>query len=193
MSSTRAALQFEYPGAILIGCALFLGAAESALGDGTAFFSSEQVSQGRWEYSQKCSVCHGAQLQGGGAPALKGRAFNAQWNGHSLRDFYNYIHQNMPLGQGGALNTQEYADIVAYILAQNGLPAGSEKLTPRSPMDRALDLVAATAAPATAATAAAGQVKIGELYGPLQQPSTQKPTQGELDRADTDTSSWLMY
>jgi PQQ-dependent dehydrogenase (methanol/ethanol family) len=178
---------------VLAAGALLFSVAEIALADGTAFFSSEQVSQGRWEYSQKCAVCHGAQLQGGGAPALKGRVFNTQWNGHSLRDFYNYVHQNMPLGQGGALNSQEYADIVAYILAQNGLPAGNERLTPTSPMDRALDLVAATAAPSAAATAASGQVKIGELYGPLQQPSTHKPTQAELDAADADTSSWLMY
>ena len=173
--------------------AFLFSIAEMAFADGTAFFSTEQVSQGRWEYSQKCAVCHGAQLEGGGAPALKGRIFNSQWNGHSLQDFYNYIHQNMPLGQGGALNSQEYADIVAYILAQNGLPAGNERLTPTSPMDRALDLVAATAAPSSAATAASGQVKIGELYGPLQQPSTHGPTQAELDAADTDTSSWLMY
>src|SRR5215813_13681373 len=193
MSSTRTALRSEYPRKLLVACALLLGAADSAFGDGTAFFSSEQVSQGRWEYSQKCAVCHGAQLEGGGAPALKGRIFNSQWNGHSLQDFYNYIHQNMPLGQGGALNSQEYADIVAYILAQNGLPAGNERLTPKSPMDRALDLVAATAAPAAAATAASGQIKIGELYGPLLQPSTRRPTQAELDAADTDTSSWLMY
>jgi len=171
----------------------FFVAAPNALADGTAFFSAEQVSQGRWEYSQKCAVCHGAQLQGGGAPALKGRVFNTQWNGHSLQDFYNYVHQNMPLGQGGALNSQEYADIVAYVLAQNGLPAGNERLTPKSPMDRALDLVAATAAPNAPATAAAGQVKIGELYGTLQQPTTHRPTQAELDAADTDTSSWLMY
>ena len=61
------------------------------------------MSQGRWEYSQKCAVCHGAQLQGGGAPALKGREFVALWNGKLLKNFYNYIHTNMPLGQVGEL------------------------------------------------------------------------------------------
>lgn len=49
---------------------LLLIAAQCAFADGTAFFSSAQVSQGRWEFSQKCAVCHCAQLQGGGAPAL---------------------------------------------------------------------------------------------------------------------------
>ncbi len=28
---------------------------------------------------------------------------------------------------------------------------------------------------------------------PVKQPSTSKPTQEELDRADTDTSNWLLY
>ena len=115
----------------------------SAFADGTPFFNSTQVSQGRWEYSQKCAVCHGAQLQGGGAPALKGRQFNDQWNGKTLKALYSYVHSNMPLGQGGDLNSQEYADIVSYVLAQSGLPAGNEKLTPKAPMDRALDLSAA--------------------------------------------------
>ncbi|HEY5307629.1 MAG TPA: PQQ-binding-like beta-propeller repeat protein, partial [Casimicrobiaceae bacterium] len=171
---------------------LWLIAAPCAVADGSAFFSSSQVSQGRWEFSQKCAVCHGAQLQGGGAPALKGREFVAQWNGKSLKDFYNYVHSNMPLGQGGELNSQEYADIVAYVLAHNGLPAGNEKLTPKSPMDRALDLASVSAGSA-AASVPAGAVKIGELYGKLAQPTTSGPSQAELDAADAATTNWLMY
>ena len=167
--------------------------APSAFADGTPFFSAAQVNQGRWEFSQKCAVCHGAQLQGGGAPALKGRQFSAQWNGKSLKEFYNYIHSNMPLGQGGDLSSQEYADIVSYILAQSGQPAGSEKLTPTSPMDRALDLAAATTTGSAASGPTVGLMKIGELYGKLAQPSSSRPTQAELDRADSSTTDWLMY
>ena len=174
--------------AIVSFCLLALCVDVSA--DGTGWFSSEQVDQGRWEYSQRCSVCHGAQLQGGGAPALTGRIFNAQWNGKTLKAFYSYVHNNMPLGQGGQLDSQEYADIVAYILAQSGVPAGGEKLTPSSPMDRALslsDVAAAASAPAVS------RVELGKLYGTLKQPSTHKPTQTELDRADSSTDNWLMY
>jgi mono/diheme cytochrome c family protein len=97
--------------------------ATQVLADGTGWFSAAQVTQGRFEYSQKCAVCHGAQLQGGGAPALRGTVFQQQWNGKTLEDFYAYVRSNMPLGQGGELDAQEYADIVAYILAQSGLPA----------------------------------------------------------------------
>jgi PQQ-dependent dehydrogenase (methanol/ethanol family) len=171
---------------------LWLIAAPCAVADGSAFFSTSQLSQGRWEFAQKCAVCHGAQLQGGGAPALKGREFVAQWNGKSLKDFYTYVHSNMPLGQGGELNSQEYADIVAYVLAHNGLPAGNEKLTPKSPMDRALDLASVSAGSA-AASVPAGAVTIGELYGKLAQPTTRGPAQAELDAADAATTNWLMY
>ena len=171
---------------------LFLGAARAALADGTAFFSTQQVGDGRWEYSQKCSVCHGSQLQGGGAPELRGRSFIAQWNGKTLQDFYNYVHENMPLGQGGGLSSQEYADIVAFVLAQNGLPAGDEKLTPTLPMGRVLDLAGAATA-AGAVSAAPAEIQVGKLYGSLKQPHTSRPTQTELDAADADTSSWLMY
>jgi len=168
-------------------------AAHDALADGTGFFSAAQMSQGRWEYSQKCSVCHGAQLQGGGAPALKGNEFIALWNGKTLKDFYDYVQSNMPLGQGGALKGQEYADIVSYILAQGGLPAGNERLTPTTPMGRVLELSAAASAGGVIADTGSAEVKIGELYGTLEQPTTNRPTQAELDAADASTTDWLMY
>jgi len=167
-------------------------AAQNALADGTPYFSSTQIGQGRYEFAQKCSVCHGTQLQGGGAPALKGSAFIAQWNGKSLKEFYGYIHDSMPLGQGGALDGQVYADIVAYILAQSGVPAGNEKFTPTSPMERVLELDSSSAG-RVAASAGPSPVKIGALYGKLAQPSTNKPTQAELDAADAATTNWMMY
>ena len=176
--------------AVFIASALALGA-QHALADGTGWYSAEQISQGRWDYSQRCSVCHGAQLQGAGAPSLKGGSFSLQWNGKTLKELHAYIHDQMPLGAGGLLKAQEYADIVAYILAQNGLPAGEEKLTSRSPMDRVLTL---SDAPTAAPQAAAGPpARLGELIGTLGKPKTSRPTQAELDAADSSTTNWLMY
>ena len=173
---------------MLFGLAL----SAAARADGTGWYTSEQVAQGRWEYSQKCGVCHGQQLQGAGAPALKGNVFNDQWDGKKLSDFYGYIHTNMPLGMGASLPSQEYADVMAYVLAQNGLPAGTDKFTPNSPMDRVLEFKAATAAGGTVA-AAPGEIAIGKLYGKLVEPTTTTPTQAELDAADTASDDWLMY
>jgi alcohol dehydrogenase (cytochrome c) len=164
-----------------------------ARADGSGWYTSAQVSQGRWEFSQKCAVCHGVQLEGGGAPALKGTVFAQRWDGKKLSDFYSFIHADMPLGLGASLPSQEYADIVAFLLAQNGLPAGMDKFTPYSPMDRVLQLNEAAAAGGTVAAATPGQIKIGALYGRLAQPSTHAPMQAELDGADSATSNWLMY
>ncbi len=193
MASTTKGMPRLMHGARVGVGAILVTALQVAFADGTGWFNSAQIAQGRWEYSQKCAVCHGAQLQGGGAPALKGRIFDIQWNGKTLGDFYTYVHKNMPLGLADSLQSQEYADIVAYILAQSGLPAGDEKFTPKSPMDRALTLSAEATTGSAAAAAPAGVVRIGELYGKLAQPSTNTPTQAELDGADASTTSWLMY
>jgi len=168
-------------------------ATDTARGDGTGWFAPPQVPQGRWEYSQQCAVCHGAQLQGSGAPALKGREFSAQWNGKKLDELYTYVHKDMPLGRGASLPSQEYADVIAYILAQSGLPAGTERFTPKTPMDRVLTLTAAAETGSPAATGTPGSVTIGALFGELKQPTTTRPTQAELDAADGSTTDWLMY
>ena len=166
-----------------------------AQADGTGWYTQDQVAQGRWEYSQKCAACHGDHLQGTGAPSLEGAVFIDQWNGKKLSDLFGYVHTNMPLGMGASLPTQEYADIVGFLLAQNGLPSGTDKLTPASPMDRVLVLNAVTAAAAAGAATkpAAGEIAIGRLYGKLAQPTTTTPTQAELDAADTESENWLMY
>jgi PQQ-dependent dehydrogenase (methanol/ethanol family) len=176
------------------GLALLIGVAD-ARADGTGWFTQTQVDRGRWEYAAKCSSCHGAQLQGTGAPPLKGPEFRAQWNNKTLKDLYSFVHSQMPLGNPDSLKGQEYADIVAYVLAGNGLPAGLEDLTPQSALDRTLVLGgAAPPAPgASAAAAASTAARMHQLLTPLKQPSTSKPTQEELDRADTDTSNWLLY
>ena len=162
----------------------------SARADGTGWFSPAQAQSGRLEYAAKCQTCHGAQLQGTGAPALKGRPFSLQWNGKKLSELYSYVHKEMPLGNPDSLKRQEYADIVAFILSESGLPAGDEQLTPASPMNRVLTLTDAVIA---SQPAASPPVKLGELTGAVKQPTTAEPTQAQLDGADTDTKSWLMY
>ncbi len=160
--------------------------------EGAGWYTREQALNGHLQYVPKCAVCHGADLTGGGAPELKGPGFAAKWNGKSLTDLYIYTRQQMPKGNGESLSGQEYADIVAFILAQNGIPAGSIKLAADAPMNRVLVLSDAAAVAGTQ-SAPAEQVQLGELTGPVKQPSSLGPTQSELDRADDSTSDWLMY
>ena len=124
--------------AVSIGAAMMLFA-PGAFADGTGWFSSVQVEPGRWEYSQKCSdLPRRATARHRCAGAEGSAASTSNGTERPCKDFYSYVHDQMPLGQGGALDDQEYADIVAYVLAQNGVPAANEKLTPNSPMDRVL-------------------------------------------------------
>jgi cytochrome c553 len=160
--------------------------------EGAGWYTREQAAKGHLQYAAKCGVCHGADLKGGGAPELKGPGFAAKWNGKSLEELYTYSRQQMPKGNGDSLPPQDYADIVAYMLSQNGIPSGSITLAADGPMKRVL--VLSDAASASAAQAAPAEpVKLGELAGPVKQPKTNKPTQSELDAADGSTSDWLMY
>jgi alcohol dehydrogenase (cytochrome c) len=178
----------------LLGCALALGLCVSFAhaDEGAGWYTRDQATRGSLQYVPKCAVCHGADLQGGGAPELKGRGFAAKWNGKTLTELYTYVRQQMPKGNGDSLPGQQYADIVAFMLAQNGWPSGSIALTPDTPMDRVLAF--SDAAPLTSAqSTSAPPVKLGELTGPVKEPSSLGPTQSELDRADDSKSDWLMY
>jgi PQQ-dependent dehydrogenase (methanol/ethanol family) len=161
--------------------------------DGTGWFTADQANAGRWAYEQRCATCHGVNLQGAGAPALVGQAFNAQLNGKTLQDFYGYVHGQMPLGAAGSLKGQDYANVVAYILSRSGLRPGNEKLTMRSPMSRVMELSDAQTAAAPASSAPDATITLNALIGPLAQPTTSRPTQAELDAADAATDGWLMY
>jgi alcohol dehydrogenase (cytochrome c) len=163
----------------------------SALAEPPALFTEDQLAQGRLDYAQECATCHGAQLQNGGAPALVGPSFRDRWNREKLSQFYDYVHQNMPLGEAAALAPAEYADIVAFILSQNGFPTGTKPLT-KAEWDAVLDFPPASGGK-PAGPPPAAKIVIGALDGPVTQPSTQAPSQAELDAADDATDSWLMY
>jgi cytochrome c553 len=105
----------------LCASVLYAGATSIAHADGTGWFTREQVGQGRVAYQANCATCHGDALEGTGAPALAGTSFVAQWNGKMLTDLYAYVYKEMPLGKPDSLVGQQYADIVAFMLAQNGL------------------------------------------------------------------------
>ena len=86
----------------LLMLTLFLVAGH-AFADGSGWFTADQANAGRWAYEQRCATCHGVDLEGAGAPALKGSGFNAQWNGKTLQELYSYVHSEMPLGAAGSL------------------------------------------------------------------------------------------
>jgi alcohol dehydrogenase (cytochrome c) len=82
---------------------------------GSAPYTSAQVTAGQTAYRQQCASCHGVQLQGVSAPALTGESFaNAHLN---LSQERTIVTTQMPLSAPGSLKPQQYAEIMAYLLA----------------------------------------------------------------------------
>ena len=54
----------------------------------------------------------------------------ADWEQQSVNDLMERVHTTMPLDNPGALNAPSATDVVAYLLQQNGMPAGNKPLVP---------------------------------------------------------------
>jgi S-disulfanyl-L-cysteine oxidoreductase SoxD len=102
------------------------------------WFTQAQVDRARPAYARHCARCHGSTMQGiGVAPSLAGENFMARWDGESVADLFWVVDELMPLEDPEAIPPRTAADLVAYILAQNGfeagaieLPADEDRLTP---------------------------------------------------------------
>jgi mono/diheme cytochrome c family protein len=101
-------------------------AAEHAAAANTpALYTKAQAEQGAQIYAGTCSKCHGANLQGTAGPAVAGRVFldTAQHNGWTLAMIRYLVVTNMPLNAPSALSPQQYASVMAFLLASNCYPA----------------------------------------------------------------------
>ncbi len=150
------------------------------------FYTPEQAVRGASIYQQQCSVCHGSGLGGGGGPALIGTSFWKEWGGRDIQKIWYFVHSRMPLTAPGELSAEDSADILAFILERNGVPYGTKPLNDTTDLARALP----TRQPGAVLPLSdlAARVKAN-----VRQPSTSKPTQTELNNADTDPKSWIAY
>ena len=98
-------------------------------------FTAEQALRGRAAYTGPCDRCHGYKLDGASddpdmlpAPPVAGPKFLRKWNGRTLAALVEYLGATMPANNPGYLSADEWADIVAYMLATSGMPAGGAEL-----------------------------------------------------------------
>ncbi len=119
-------------------------AAARSIRDG--LFTEAQAARGRLAYEKGCAECHMADLSGHEyAGSLAGFGFQLKWQDASLGELFGRI-RSMPLGRPGSMSSQEYLDILAYMLAKNTYPAGANELTaavasqrwPRIPIERVI-------------------------------------------------------
>jgi len=94
-----------------------------------ALFTAGQAELGKKTYEEKCAFCHAPDLNGRAGPALRGKFFAAPSHGYKLRDIFKIVAENMPATAPGSLSHEEYVQIMAYILLNNGYPAGEAAMT----------------------------------------------------------------
>lgn len=99
-----------------------------------ALFTADQATAGAAVYQQSCASCHGGGLEGVSAPALKGAAFGdmATAQGLTADSLLEVTAASMPQSDPGSLKPDDYNAVVAYILQQNGYPAGATPLAPHA-------------------------------------------------------------
>lgn len=108
-------------GLAAVVCAVALGFAANAVAQdavGGDWVTPEQVERGQSTYQQRCSTCHGTDI------VSIFKSFP------SAGQFYGFISTTMPGDAPGSLTAQQYADIIAYLATENGMPTGTEELPP---------------------------------------------------------------
>ena len=92
-------------------------------------YTDVQARRGAAAYDGACGRCHRPDLGGGDGPALKDDRFNRTFAGQDLKNLYTRIATTMPRGAPGSMADSVYLDILAYIVRENGFPAGTQELS----------------------------------------------------------------
>lgn len=107
-----------------------------SVGDGV--YTAAQAQRGEVIYTSMCGRCHGYGLNGAPddpdmlpAPPIAGPKFMRRWSGASLASLYEVIRATMPALNPGSLSDSEFADVLSYMLAVGGAPAGTDELGSR--------------------------------------------------------------
>ncbi|MFC5427292.1 c-type cytochrome [Paraburkholderia denitrificans] len=108
----------------------FIKVADSTASAGVPSFDKEQVAHGQALYTSSCAKCHGDKLEGNVGPALSGPAFAPAEHSHiTVSGIFQYMSNNMPADHPGQMKDADYADLMAFLLYQNGYDAGKGHLT----------------------------------------------------------------
>src|SRR5262245_10317432 len=96
-------------------------------------YTEAQAKRGQSLFTENCANCHGMELTGDQfAPPLTGAVFVAKWKDRPVADLFELMRVTMPQTAPGGFNRQQNADMLAFILQKNRLPAGKSDLPPQA-------------------------------------------------------------
>jgi PQQ-dependent dehydrogenase (methanol/ethanol family) len=95
-------------------------------------YTEAQADRGRTAFQTSCASCHGPNLDDGSfGPPLKGIEFRSKWGSgarESLDSLFTATSTRMPPDRPGGLGDATYADLLAFIVQENGTTAGATEL-----------------------------------------------------------------
>jgi mono/diheme cytochrome c family protein len=103
-----------------------VGAAGSQNGDDmrsalTGVYTTAQAARGEQTYFNICVACHPR-------GTYSSDAFKTTWSGRPISDLFEVVKERMPKSDPGSLTPEEAAQVLAYILKINDVPAGEADL-----------------------------------------------------------------
>jgi alcohol dehydrogenase (cytochrome c) len=157
-----------------------------------SFYTLEQAERGGLVYRARCAGCHGTNLMGGGfVSPLAGKGVLAWWGrrGLTVDDLFYVVRARMPPGATRSMTTEQQLDVVAFLLQQNGLRAGTEPLRAEAEYLAGLSL---TPAWPTTAGRHTDPPRYVEGEGGTR-PRRSSPTADELIRRRASRVDWLYH
>ena len=92
-------------------------------------FTVDQARRGGETYANECAACHGMHLDDGQfAVPLSGPAFKAHWGSGGLDGPFTVMTTMMPPSNPGGLGAPTYADLLAFVLSNNGVAPSNNEL-----------------------------------------------------------------
>jgi mono/diheme cytochrome c family protein len=129
---TRGILAVCLPLAILASARPLAQGATKTVWQGV--YTDAQAARGEGLYKTNCGHCHRDNLTGGGseagAPPLVGPMFVSPWKDQPISEVFLKVGLTMPKNRPDSLTPAVVADILAFVLKVNEMPAGREELAP---------------------------------------------------------------
>jgi mono/diheme cytochrome c family protein len=105
-------------------------------------YTTAQAEHGAALFASTCNKCHGPQAAGSADDGgrLIGPDFLKLFDGTTLDQLFTSIYTLMPADNPKSLKAADVADITAYLLSQNKMPAGTAPLSADASQLRALKI-----------------------------------------------------
>jgi len=172
---------------LLVVGTVFLSALPAMAQDATATYTAADADRGAAVYAENCAQCHGGALSDGSAPALLGPTFRRTWSRPqvTVNDLYYIISTTMPPNRPGSLLEAQYREVLAHIMAENGVASGAEPL-PTDP--RLLESISLLQPDDVALGTASALIRGTRVF-----PQGTGPSVEDLVTASEDGADWLYH